>query len=310
MVYGRVTSEREAIVVQYWFFWVYNQWNDVHEGDWEMIQLVFDGSSPTEALAHGPTTYAYAQHEGSEYATVGENDGKVVLEDGTHPVVFVAEGSHAAFFSSSRWFGKSGATGFGCDDTSGPVDSIRPEVVPLPGDDIPTEGPLAWLSFRGRWGERAPAFNNGPTGPVTKSQWAAPVTWVDDEGRDEAVALPYATSRATETFCNLAAAGSALFNRLLDKPLLVGGLVALVVRARSWRSSAARLAACSGRAARSWRATRAPDADGRRLGPGGCGSRRGQCSRWSCASRRSARSSTPWVPARRGSSPLPQSRRR
>jgi hypothetical protein len=254
-VYGRVTSEHDSIVVQYWFFWVYNQWNDVHEGDWEMIQLIFDGPSPADALAEGPTTYAYAQHEGSEYAKVGDNDGKLVLEDGTHPVVFVAEGSHAAFFSSSRWFGKSGATGFGCDDTSGPVESIRPDVVPLPGDDIPTEGPLAWLSFRGRWGERAPAFNNGPTGPVTKSQWAAPVTWVDDEGRDEAVALPFTTSPATETFCNLAASGSALFNRLLDEPLLVSGLIALVVLLLVLIVRGSSRGAL-GRAARRWRTYR------------------------------------------------------
>ena len=250
-IYGRVVLDGDHVVVQYWFFWVYNQWNDVHEGDWEMMQIVFDASTATEALAAGPTTWALAQHEGSEYATVGENDAKVELVDGTHPVVYAAMGSHASFFSSSRWFGKSGATGFGCDDTSAPIEQIRPPVIAMPADGS-AEGSFAWLSYAGHWGQQAPAFDNGPTGPNTKTQWEEPVSWVEDEGRDSAVALPYAESRATETFCDLSAAGSTLFNRLLDRPVLVlAGLVlvvaALVVIVRA--SSQGLL----GRAARTWR---------------------------------------------------------
>src|SRR4030042_696467 len=39
-VYGRVTKESEFTVVQYWFFYAYNDapLND-HEGDWEMIEV-------------------------------------------------------------------------------------------------------------------------------------------------------------------------------------------------------------------------------------------------------------------------------
>jgi hypothetical protein len=228
-IYGRVTYDAGRTVVQYWFFWVYNQWNDVHEGDWEMIQLDFGAPSADAALAADPATYAYAQHEGSEYATVGRNDGKLTLIDGTHPVVYAGQGSHAAYFSSSRWFGKSGATGFGCDDTRGPLDQVRPALIALPGDDVPTTGSLAWLSYAGHWGQQAPSFDNGPTGPVSKSQWAEPVQWVADEGRDSAVAVPFAGSRATDAFCDLSAGGSALFNRLLDEPLLVLAVVVIVV---------------------------------------------------------------------------------
>jgi hypothetical protein len=165
--------------------------------------------------------------------------------------VFPAQGSHASYFSSSRWFGKSGATGFGCDDTRAPLELVDAELLVLPGDDVPTEGPFAWLSYEGHWGQQEAAFNNGPTGPVSKAQWAAPVTWVADEGRDSAVALPFAGSTATTAFCDLSAAGSMLFIKLLDKPLLVAALlvaaviaVVLIVR----RSSRGVL----GRAARAW----------------------------------------------------------
>jgi len=30
-IYGRVTKDQGHLVLQYWFYWVFNQWNDVHE---------------------------------------------------------------------------------------------------------------------------------------------------------------------------------------------------------------------------------------------------------------------------------------
>ena len=161
------------LVVQYWFFYVYNDWNDRHEGDWEMIQLVFDAADAAAALDTEPVQVMYAQHEGGELSDW--DGGPSQRRDGTHPVVFVGEGSHAAYFSSERWFGKSAQSGFGCDDTRAPIDEVSPTVVHLRGDE-------SWLAFTGRWGEQQPSFNNGPTGPSTKTQWASPVTWVAGGG--------------------------------------------------------------------------------------------------------------------------------
>ncbi|HET7902738.1 MAG TPA: hypothetical protein VFL59_16255, partial [Candidatus Nanopelagicales bacterium] len=42
-VYGRIAVDPDhpgTTVLQYWFWWVFNDWNDKHEGDWEMIQVV------------------------------------------------------------------------------------------------------------------------------------------------------------------------------------------------------------------------------------------------------------------------------
>ena len=63
-IYGRVITDQGHLVVQYWFYWVYNQWNDVHEGDWEMIQLDFDTDDIDKAMQRGPTRYAYAPARG------------------------------------------------------------------------------------------------------------------------------------------------------------------------------------------------------------------------------------------------------
>src|SRR5829696_8694264 len=251
-MYGRVTSDGGQLVLQYWFFWIYNQWNDLHEGDWEMVQLIFESGDEAEAMHAARSTYAYAQHEGLEVSSA--TGGKVALVDGTHPTVFAAEGSHASFFSSSRWFSNRGDTGFGCDDTSGPIEQIRPNLITLPRE-APTEGEFAWLSFRGHWGQKAPSFDNGPTGPAMKTQWSSPVGWVKAEGRDTAVKLPFTSSPATDMFCGLATTASSIFNEALDDPgsvLLVLGVVVLLVAAIVRASSRGLLR----RAARTWRGHR------------------------------------------------------
>ena len=69
--------------------------------------------------------------------------------------------------------------------------------------EAPADGEFAWLSFEGHWGERRPMFNDGPTGPAMKDQWNAPLDWIEEEGRDGAVALPFGGSPATDAFCDI-----------------------------------------------------------------------------------------------------------
>ena len=238
-VYARVSADPEhpgMLALQYWFFWVFNDWNDKHEGDWEMIQLLFEATTPAEALASSPTSTAFAQHEGSETSDWADEK---LLRDGDHVIVYPGQGSHAAYYTQATWFGKSAAAGFGCDDTLAKGALVEPAVVVL--SDAP-DGGLDWLDFTGRWGEKAPSFNNGPTGPNTKTQWDHPVSWQLDEGRAGAVALPIVGGPAVDSFCGLTAGGSLLFVTALDHPVVTGALVAaalllvlLLVRGTRWR---------------------------------------------------------------------------
>ncbi len=225
-VYGRVTSDPDhagTVVLQYWFFWVFNDWNDKHEGDWEMVQLLIDAPSVEQALTTTPTSLAFAQHEGSETALWNEQK---VHRDGDHVAVYPGQGSHAAYYTQAQWFGKSAAAGFGCDNTTAPGTVLHPRVVALP--ETPTGG-FEWLSFTGRWGEKAPSFNNGPTGPNTKIQWAHPVTWQLEQGRPSAVDLPPIGGPAVSGFCSLTENGSLLFVEFLDSPATVVGVVLVIV---------------------------------------------------------------------------------
>ncbi|HEX4527448.1 MAG TPA: hypothetical protein VH108_11990, partial [Gaiellaceae bacterium] len=121
-VYAHVATDPGypgKLALQYWIFYVFNDWNNLHEGDWEMIQLDFDASTPEEALGRHPVEVGYSQHEGAERA--GWGSPKLELVDGTHPVVHVAAGSHANFYDEALYLGSSASQGVGCDDTRGPT---------------------------------------------------------------------------------------------------------------------------------------------------------------------------------------------
>ena len=96
VVYASVVTEDEqpGVALQYWFFYYFNDFNNLHEGDWEMIQLRFGAASVEEALGEEPTQVAFAQHSGGE--TADWNAPKLERE-GTRPVVYASSGSHASY---------------------------------------------------------------------------------------------------------------------------------------------------------------------------------------------------------------------
>ena len=231
-VYAHVAQEPaypDRLSLQYWLFYPYNDWNNLHEGDWEMIQLVFPAGNADEALETEPLEVGYSQHEGAERAEWG--DDKLELVDGTHPVVYPAAGSHANFYSDGLFLGRSAEQGVGCDDTTGPSVELRPAARTIPS--VPEAGRAAypWIAFEGRWGERQQAFYNGPTGPNLKTQWTEPIMWSED-WREVSYAVPAGGSLgtgATDFFCGAVAAGSNLVLRLVESPGVVLAVLAGIV---------------------------------------------------------------------------------
>ena len=232
-VYAHVVTEPahpDRLALQYWLFYPFNDWNNNHEGDWEMVQLVFAAANAGDALSKAPLEIGYSQHEGAEKADWGED--KLQLVDGTHPVVYGAAGSHANFFDDALYIGRSADEGVGCDDTTGPSRELRPLVHTIPSDPAAARKAFPWIAFEGRWGERRRAFLNGPTGPNLKSQWTEPITWSED-WRDRSVAIPAGGAlgtSATDFFCDGVAAGSNVVLRLEENPAwVIGALVVFVV---------------------------------------------------------------------------------
>jgi hypothetical protein len=201
----------EGFALQYWFFWYFNQFNDLHEGDWEGMQLSFEAETTTAALREEPHEIIVFQHAGGERASWSDSK---VQKEGTHPIVYPAAGSHATFYDSAVYIqnGQHGS-GVGCDNTTEPLRELRPRPILLP-ETASEQGPFEWLSYDGRWGEKEKGFNNGPTGPTTKTVWREPFAWMAEQ-RTTSPRLPggsIAGPQITGAFCGAVAQVSDFIN--------------------------------------------------------------------------------------------------
>jgi hypothetical protein len=235
VVYAHVVTEPASprmVALQYWFFYPFNDFNNTHEGDWEMVQLNFEANDAASALGTTPVEVGYSAHEG---ATSSEWDDDVLEVVDSRPVVYPAAGSHANKYSAALWLGSSAEAGVGCDDTRGPHRELSPRVETIPSDPEAARAAYPWIAFQGRWGELQKAFFNGPTGPNQKRQWTQPISWSDDWS-DRSYAVPavglFGTG-TTDFFCSAVARGSEGLIRLLRNPLptllFLLSIVALVV---------------------------------------------------------------------------------
>ena len=210
------------LALQYWLFYVYNDWNDKHEGDWEMIQLDFPAGTAAEALGAKPTKVGYSQHEGGESAEWG--DDKLQIVDGTHPVVYPARGSHANYYCveplprSQRRPGR----------------RLRRHRRPVPGAPAggrrssrrrrPTTWPsFPWLGYVGKLGREAPGLLRRPD----RAEHEAAVDGADHVGGRGAGATRRSRSRRgrglSETGRPTSSAarsrrGSSVLTTLVDNP--------------------------------------------------------------------------------------------
>lgn len=200
VVYGHVAHDGDQTVLQYWFFYyddVYSYayppsdfiWQ-AHEGDWEVVNVVLDENEQ-------PVSTAYSQHC---LGQVRDWTNTPKVED-THPVVYVALGSHANYFTAGIHpinlacvppaalviLGRIGlpppsdhmldGSVIGPPATDGPATPIH-----MIGDDTP------WVGFDGFWGElqyfHAPApintvpFGASPVGPAYHAVWTSPLATI------------------------------------------------------------------------------------------------------------------------------------
>ena len=198
VVYGRVAHLPDAAVLQYWYFYYDDVYSYVyppsdfiwqaHEGDWEVVNVVL---SP----AGMPLEAAYSQH------CLGERRAwdDVPLWRGTHPVVYVALGSHANYFAPGlhqldpacipppalALLGQAKLPlpndyAFPGGSTAGPPQSAN-VVTTIHNADQHSQ---AWLRFPGDWGEQqwfhasfygTVPLGESPVGPAYHDVWQSPL---------------------------------------------------------------------------------------------------------------------------------------
>lgn len=232
VTYARIRREKGYLALQYWFYYYFNDWNNQHESDWEMIQLLFRADSAAEALEREPLRVSYAQHSGGETA---EWNDKKLRREGNHPVVYVSGGSHASYFEPKVYLGLGEVgSGFGCDDASQRAHRVSLEARLIPTEVRGADDPYAWTLFQGRWGERHPGQNNGPTGPNTKPRWLEPVTHFDEKIPDYNVTVPSGATlgpNAVDLFCGAAGFSGRVLGLYYESPVpvvITGAALALI----------------------------------------------------------------------------------
>jgi hypothetical protein len=187
-VYGRVIRTEDLVVLQYWLFYYDNPlilpatpvgtfWQS-HEGDWELVNVILDsGEQPVEA--------AYSQHCSGERRVW--DDVHTWPAESTHPIAYVALGSHANYFDTGT--GALGEIPISLDCIPESIQAVLPAIPFLhvadqvvdgsssgaavgpvgSGLEEPTIHRIAgtqWARFGGRWGESEYFFTPIQLGPV------------------------------------------------------------------------------------------------------------------------------------------------
>ena len=174
--YARVVNGpgrfKDYILIQYWLAYFFDDWANVHEMDWEMVSIILKKTGSTEK----PVACVFNAHISSfrkpwqEVHKVDEKGNK--NPDGLHPVAYIANGSHASYFSDYSSDFNVAAPFLGpmlnrviriaklmkahTDYVPSYEEGIRyfpdVEVVPQPDENGRWSGDWRWLNFKGRWG--------------------------------------------------------------------------------------------------------------------------------------------------------------
>ena len=208
IVYGRSkTMSNNKIALQYWFFYIYNEWGtakelgNTHEGDWEMIQIVLDKDQEPEKI-----TYSF--HHGGLTFQRDDNSLTKVKKIGSHPHVYVTLGGHGCWHrkGSNIWYRKDKC--WKCiDKTDDNGDVLYPDkmnvseiqssskypytLIDVSGS-VKDDSKYRWLYWKGYWGNQAwekGVIDIGRSGPRSPRyinyldngypRWLFPKKWAD-----------------------------------------------------------------------------------------------------------------------------------
>ena len=147
-VYAHLFTEGGEYIIQYWFFYPFNDFVNNHEGDWEHINVVITSQNPATAQINR-VIYYFHHYYYIAYTTQIENpttfDCYVI--DGTHPIVFV--GGHGD--AEGCWVSGAGEGSHGSYPIFGTWPTIQPEIdlifCSIPPIDETVDGNGNWIGY-------------------------------------------------------------------------------------------------------------------------------------------------------------------
>ena len=158
-IYGHARRDKQGrLWLQYWLFYYYNDFRLLgllgagkHEGDWELVQIRLNASEQPEQAV-------FSQHKTAESRSWAATPKK-----GATPLVYVARGSHANYFS---------AGGHGLDQADGKGPQVTPAL------EILDDARPSWVLWPGAWGDTkassSPIDSSSPLSPGVRAHWLDP----------------------------------------------------------------------------------------------------------------------------------------
>jgi hypothetical protein len=163
---------KDYISIQYWMAYFFDDWANVHEMDWEMVSVILKKTDTTEE----PVACVFNAHRGAfrqPWKDVHKaDDAGNMNPEGPHPVAYIANGSHASYFSDYPSYfsvaapyldpvirrlvriakiGKPFTEYVPCF-AEGAKHFPDIEVIPQPDESGRWAGDWRWLNFKGNWG--------------------------------------------------------------------------------------------------------------------------------------------------------------
>lgn len=195
--YARVVPgtgpNEHRLVVQYWYAYFYNDFWNTHEMDFEVVMIILKVSDGNIQ----PTVCAYSAHKGGHWLPWEDVD----KDAGTkHPMVYVANGSHANYFYGQSMFPTAPPAITMAADllktskrlvdyTTSAEDGesllVEASEIPQPGQDGLWTGDWRWLNHENRWGSSGKWYDlefgdSAPGGPPNSGdKWDHPLSWID-----------------------------------------------------------------------------------------------------------------------------------
>ena len=80
--YAHLFRDGSAVILQYWFFYPWNDWVNNHEGDWEHFHLKLSSADPDSAEITGACFYFHLRH-------LDLSPPSLLVADESHPVVWI-----------------------------------------------------------------------------------------------------------------------------------------------------------------------------------------------------------------------------
>ena len=159
------------VAIEYWFLYLYNDFYDQHEADWEGVTVVLANGAPLGAL--------YSQHQGRKWIA-----WSALSKTAGHPLVYVAKGSHSDYPKAGHYsirvcwtdnYGHHCSPTPKVDDADGGGSTVTPAAYDLQ--------PFGGTGYSGSWGSGnyilgAVLTKDRITDPRRRSEYTNPFTAV------------------------------------------------------------------------------------------------------------------------------------